>query len=143
MYVMAVPIANWNNQTHSDTTSNIQIRDINITIDSEDFYAQNIRNDHEAYDMLQECFNMGGTNFNTGSLIAFPEFKNVYRLYAFDLSRQKIFEIDPRKSQAIRLRGEVMPTHGDNNARCRLIVVLAQERVTKINMTDPSKTLTV
>ena len=136
MYVMAVPAARWNNQTHSDTTSDIQIRDINITIDSEDFYAQNIRNDHEAYDMLQECFNMGGTNYNTGSLISFPEFKNIYRLYAFDLSRQKIFEIDPRKSQAIRLRG-------DTSGGCRVVVVLAQERVTKINMSDPSKTLTV
>jgi hypothetical protein len=136
MYVMAVPVANWNNQTHSDTTSNINIRDINITIDSEDFYAQNIKTNHEAYNMLQECFNMGGTNYNSGSLISFPEFKNIYRLYAFDLSRQKIFEIDPRKSQAIRLRG-------DTSGMCRLIVVLAQERITKINMTDPSKTLTV
>jgi hypothetical protein len=137
MYVMAVPIARWNNQTHSDTTSNIRIRDINITIDSEDFYSQNIRNDHEAYDMLQECFNMGATSYNIGSLISFPEFKSIYRLYVFDLSRQKIFESDPKKSQAIRLRGDVR----DN--RCRLIVVLAQERVTKINMFDPSKTLTV
>jgi hypothetical protein len=79
---------------------------------------------------------MGGTNYHSGSLISFPEFKNVYRLYVFDLSRQKIFESDPRKSQAIRLRG-------DTSGACRLIVVLAQERVTKINMTDPSKTLTV
>ena len=136
MYVMAVPTDNWNNQTHSDTNSNIQIRDINITIDSEDFYSQNIRTNHEAYNMLQECFSMGGTNYHTGSLIAFPEFKNVYRLYVFDLSRQKIFESDPKKSQAIRLRG-------DTSGMCRLVVVLAQEKVTKINMLDPSKTLTV
>jgi hypothetical protein len=136
MYVMAVPVDRWNRQTQSETTSGSQIRDVNITIDSEDCYAQNIRTNHESYNMLQECFNMGGTDYNTGALISFPQFKNVYRLYAFDLSRQKIFESDPRKSQAIRLRGDVGGNH-------RVVVVLAQERVTKINMIDPSKTLTV
>jgi hypothetical protein len=137
MYVMAVDVDRWNKQTQSDTTSSSQIKDVNITIDSEDYYAQNIKTSHEAYTMLQECFNMGGTNYNTGSLISFPQFKNNYRLYAFDLSRQKIFESDPRKSQAIRLRGDVQ---GGNH---RVVVVLAQEKVTKINMIYPSKTLTV
>ena len=61
----------------------------------------------------------------------------MYRLYGFDLSRQEIFESDPKKSQSIRLRCDL----GAND--CKLIVVLSQEKTTQICMNDPSKTGTV
>ena len=136
MYVMAIPQASWNNQTHSETTSDVTLNNINITIDSVDHYPQDIRNDHEAYSLLQECFNMGGMDFNTGSLISFVEFRHIYKLYAFDLSRQDIFESDPKKSQSIRLRCNI----AENS---KLIVVLSQEKTTQICMNDPSKTRTI
>lgn len=137
MYVMAVPIANWNNQEHSETTSNVAISNINITIDSQDYFPGDIRNDVEAYSLLQDCFNMGGTDFNTGSLISFVEFKDIYRLYVFDLSHQKVFESDPKKSQSIRLRCNL-----PNNDH-RLVIVLSQAKTTEICMNNSSKTRTV
>jgi hypothetical protein len=79
---------------------------------------------------------MGGMDFNTGSLISFVEFRHIYKLYAFDLSRQDIFESDPKKSQSIRLRCNIA-----NNSK--LIVVLSQEKTTQICMNDPSKTRTI
>jgi hypothetical protein len=136
MYVMAIPQASWDNQEHSETTSNVVINNINITIDSVDYYPQSIRNDHEAYSFLQECFNMSSDDYNTGSLISFVDFKNVYRLYAFDLSHQKIFEENPKKSQSIRLRCEIA-------GNSKLIVVLSQEKTSQICMSDPSKSRTV
>ena len=137
MYVMAVLTNRWNSQEFSDTASDTAINNINIEIDSKNYFDRDIRNEHVAYTYLQECFNMGGTDFNTGSMISYKDFRNLYRLYAFDLSHQKVFESDPRKSQSIRLKCEVP----DNDHV--LVVVLSQQKLTEICMSDSSKTHTV
>ena len=58
MYVMSILNAGWNNQDFSEIPSSGRMNNINITIDSEDYFGQDVRNDHEAYTLLQECFNM-------------------------------------------------------------------------------------
>ncbi len=72
---------------------------------------------------------MGGNDYNTGSLISFQDFRQSYRLYAFDLSHQNMFESDPRKSQNIRFRC----AFPDGVARV-LVVVLAREKTTEVCM---------
>ena len=123
-------------QTAIETISDIQLNNFNIVIDSEDFYPQNVQSDEEAYQLISECFNMGGKDKNTGSILDFQKFRTLNRFYAFDLSRQKVFESDPRKAQSIRFRGTP-------SANCSILFFLSQEKKTTIDFIDPSNTVTV
>ena len=71
-----------------------------------------------------------------GAMLNFVDFRDVHRYYAFDLSRQTVFESDPRKSQSIRFRGQL-------GANSRLLVFLAQEKQTAFDFTNPENTITV
>ena len=135
LYCVAIPVARWNSQEHIESTSNTAVTAINIVIDSEDFYPQEIQNDIEAYDLTSECFNMGGKDQNTGAILSFSDFLTVHRYYIFDLSRQKIFASDPRKSQSIRFRGTL-------SANSRLFCFLAQEKKTTFDFKNASNTST-
>ena len=137
MFVMAIPEANWINQTRSETTTNTAISNINVVIDSEDYYPQDVRTDYEAYQLLTEVMNAQGRDVTTGSLISYSEFKILYRIYGFDLSRQRVLESDPRKSQSIRLRGDLPPGNS------KLVVILSQNKTTFIDMVEPYNTKTI
>ncbi len=138
MYVMSTLNVGWDNQDFSEIRSSGSMSNINITIDLEDYFPQDVRNDHDAYTLLQECFEMGGNDYNTGSLISFQDFKQRYRLYAFDLSHQKIFDSDLRKPQTIRF----WCTFPDAVARV-VVVVLSREKNTEIYMNNYSKAKTI
>lgn len=135
LYCAAIPAARWDSQELIESTSNTSITGINIVIDSEDFFAADIQNDVEAYQLVSENFNMGGKDYNTGAMLNFSDFLNVHRYYVFDLSRQKIFESDPRKSQSIRFKGTL-------SANSRFLVFLAQEKQTTFDFANPSNTKT-
>ena len=79
---------------------------------------------------------MGGKDANTGSLLDYKIFLTQNTFYVFDLSRQKIFQSDPRKSQSIRFR--CTPS-----ANCQLLCMLAQEKETTIDFINPLNTKTV
>ena len=113
----------------------ILLSHLKIVIDSEDFYSEDINNDEEAYEILSENFNMGGKDLNTGALLDFKIFKTQNKFYVFDLSRQKVFEGNPRKSQSIRFR--CTPS-----AACRLKFFVAQEKTTTIDFAKPENTKT-
>jgi hypothetical protein len=136
LYFVAVPVAKWGNQNHTESTSNTTLTNCNIVIDSEDFYPQDILTDEELYQLTSELFNMQGKDPNTGALLSFSNFKNVNRYYCFDLSRQKVFESDPRKAQSIRFKGTI-------NQQSHLLFFLAQEKRTSIDMKNPYNTSTV
>ena len=124
------------NQEGIETISNIQLKNFNIVIDSEDFYSQNVQSDEEAYQLVSECFNMGGKDKNTGAILDFSKFRSLNRFYACDLSGQKVFESDPRKAQSIRFRGTP-------SVDCGIIFFLSQEKKTTIDFTDPAHTVTI
>ena len=97
-------IDNYGSQEHSQTCSNISVTDFNIEIDSKDYFNMNLRTHQEAYRMLMDNFNMGGNDYNTGSLLAISDWIDRYKIYAVDLSRQEVFEADPNVSQQIRIQ---------------------------------------
>ena len=104
LYVMAIPEGNWNKQTHVETFINTTLDNVNIDIDGEQFYPQNISDDELAYELVKECFNNGGIDNDKGTCLTYLEWKMCYKIYAFDLSRQKVLESDPRKAQSLRFR---------------------------------------
>lgn len=132
-----IPRTNFNyNQLTVDLHTAIELRNINIVIDSEDFYQQNIKTQEEAYELVSENFNNGGKDFNTGSLLDYTIFLKQNRFYVFDLSRQRVFESNPRKSQSVRFR--CTPS-----ANCRLKFFIAQEKETIIDFVNPLNTKTI
>ena len=103
--VIAVVHDNYGSQEHEQICSGVGISDFNIEIDSKDYFNMNLRTDQEAYRMLVDNFNMGGNDYNTGSLISISDWIERLRIYAIDLSRQEVFESDPNASQTLRVRG--------------------------------------
>jgi hypothetical protein len=79
---------------------------------------------------------MQGKDPNTGALLSYSNFRNVNRYYVFDLSRQRVFESDPRKAQSIRFKGTI-------NQASHLLFFLAQEKKTSIDFKNPYNTSTV
>ena len=104
LYVLAIPQANWNNQTNVETFTNTSLSNVNVIIDGDQYYAQNINDDELAYELLKECFNNGGIDNDKGTCLTYLEWKSCYKIYAFDLSRQLALEADPRKAQSLRFR---------------------------------------
>ena len=56
-------------QLTNQSISNTSINNLNIEIESKDFFNTSLQNDHEAYRQLVDCFNTGGNDMNTGSLL--------------------------------------------------------------------------
>ena len=128
-------LPNFNDQLFNQTISNIVITDFNIEIDSKDYFNMNIRTDQEAYRLLVDNFNMAGSDMNTGSLLPITDWKDHYRIYTVDLSRQEVFEGDPYVSQTLRIRGT--PSAG------RLRVFMFKNKKTQIDYSNPQNTRTV
>lgn len=116
--------------THLDHLSTIKLDSLNWVIDSEDFYSEDLKTDEMLYEVTSECFNTMGRDPNSGSIFDYQIFKNVSSFYGFDLSRQKVFEGNPRKAQSIRLRCKP-------GAQCVIFYVILYERETVIDFTNP------
>ena len=56
LYVLAIPQADWNNQTNVETFTNTSLSNVNVIIDGDQYYAQNINDDELAYELLKEMF---------------------------------------------------------------------------------------
>ena len=126
---------NFNSQQHSRFMTNFIINNINITINDKDYFNMLVDDDYVAYKMLLENFNMMGSDYNTGSVIPYSSWKTNTRIYCVDTSRLKELEANPSADMKIRLRGSV-------TADGQLIVVMFQEKTTRIDFANPNNTQT-
>ena len=62
-----------------------------------------------------------GDDYTTGCLLDHAYFKNNYKLIAFDLSKQKSLDADPRAIQQIVFQGVV---RGNDNTKISLYTIL-------------------
>ena len=60
---------NFNSQHDSRFMTNIAINNVNLTINDTDYFNILVDDDYVAYKMLQENFNMMGSDYNTGCII--------------------------------------------------------------------------
>ena len=118
------------------SASQISITNINIEINSKDLFNTNITTPQEAYRQVSENFNANGQDVNTGSLLSYVRWANFYRIYAFDLSRQEIFESNPNAVQTIRIRGTA-------SAAGTLMCILFKNKKTQISFSNPQNTRTI
>jgi len=132
LFAVAIPQANWNNQTNIETVTNATLSNFNVVLDGEQYYAQNITDDALAYELLKELFNNGGEDYNTGSCLSYLDWLNTYKIYCMDLSRQRVLEADPRKAQSVRFRCE-LPT-----GNYKVLFILEVEKQTTFYFSNPS-----
>lgn len=121
---------------YNPSATNLKIKDTNIEIDSKLFYQHDIHSNIEHYQLTRDCFNMQGTDVNTGALLSYSKWMHTQSYYLFDISRQKVLRSDPRKSQAIRFRTTI-----EHEGHVMIFVV--NEKHTFINFKEPNKTRTI
>ena len=72
------------------------ITNYNLLIDGKKFYDQPINDQIQKYDEIRKIATGQGDNYTTGCLLDYHYFKDHYQLIAFDLSKQKELDVDPR-----------------------------------------------
>ena len=82
----------------------IDLNKYNIIIDGRNFYDNPIESDIEKYRELKKVMTGKGEYYTTGSLLDFKYFDKHYKLVAFDLSKQKELDADPRAIQQIEFK---------------------------------------
>ena len=96
-------------------------------IDGRNFYAQPINDLIKQYDEVRKVSTGQGDDYTRGCLLDYAYFKDNYRLVAFDLSKQKAFDADPRATQQIVFQGVA---GGANNTKIRLYTILEKSKET-------------
>ena len=68
---------------------NLEIKDYKIMITGENFFDQPIKNDKVTYESIRKICTGSGDDYTTGSLLAYPYFKDSYKMIAVDLSKEQ------------------------------------------------------
>ena len=68
----------------------------NVLIDGRNFYDQPINDQIKQYDEIRKIATGQGDDYTTGCLLDYQYFRDHYQLIAFDLSKQKELDADPR-----------------------------------------------
>ena len=85
----------------------VKMQNYNIEIDGRNFKDQSINDSVKKYDKFGKVWTGQSDNYTTGCLLDFTYFKNIYRLNAADLSKQKALDGDSRAIQQIIFTGNI------------------------------------
>ena len=78
----------------------VEIKDYNVMIDGKNFFDQPINSDLKTYENIRKIA-IGQNDYTTGCLLDYSYFINHYKMIAIDLSKQQVFNADPRAIQQI------------------------------------------
>ena len=70
-------------------------------IDGKRFFDQPINNDLKTFENIRKIATGQGDDYTTGCLLDYSYFKDHYKMIAIDLSKQQVFDADPRAIQQI------------------------------------------
>ena len=104
-----------------------EIKNCNVLIDGRNFYDQPINDVIKQYDEIRKVSTGQGNDYTTGCLLDYAYFKDIYRLIAVDLSKQKALDDDPRAIQQIPFQGVAK---GANDTKIRLYTILGKSKET-------------
>ena len=79
----------------------VEIKNYNVMIDGRNFFDQPINSMSKTYENIRKIAAGKGDDYTTGCLLDYPYFKENYKIFAIDLSRQKELDADPRAIQQI------------------------------------------
>ena len=70
-------------------------------IDGKNFFDQPINSNLKTYENIRKIATGQGDDYTTGCLLDYSYFNNHYKIIAIDLSKQQVFDVDPRATQQI------------------------------------------
>ena len=76
-----------------------------MIIDGKSFFDQPVKNEEDAYEKIIEISR--NSEYNTGNLLDYEDFKKYYKLIAINLSKQYELEKDKDITQQINLIGKL------------------------------------
>ena len=68
-------------------------------IDGKNFFDQPINSDLKTYENIRKIATGLGDDYTTGCLLDYSYFNNHHKMIAIDLSKQQVFDADPRAIQ--------------------------------------------
>ena len=85
----------------------VNITNYNVLFDGRNFYDQPINDQIKKYDEIRKIATRKGDNYATGYLLDYQYFQDHYQLIAFDLSKQKKLDADPKTNQQSEFYGKL------------------------------------
>ena len=79
----------------------VEIKNYNVMIDGKNFFDQPINSNLKTYENIRKIATGQGDDYTTGCLLDYSYFNNHYKMIAIDLSKQQVFDADPRAIQQI------------------------------------------
>ena len=110
---------------------NVEIKDYNIMINSENFFDQPIKNNKVTYDNIRKIATGQVDDYTTGCLLDYPYFVNTYKIIAVDLSRQQALDADPRAIQQINFTANL-----DRAGNTRVYFILEEAKETILDFSQ-------
>ena len=110
--LLVLGFANGNNDPTRNEYRNyylprVDITKYNVLIAGRNFYDQPINDKIRQYDEIRKVATGKGDNYATGCLLDYKYFKDIYKLVAIDLSKQKELNAYPRAIQQIEFYGKL------------------------------------
>ena len=69
--------------------------------DGKNFFDQPINSNIKTHEKIRKIATGQGDDYTTGCLLDYSYFNNYYKMIAIDLSKQQVFDADPRAIQQI------------------------------------------
>ena len=79
-------------------------------IDGKNFFNQPINSNLKTYENIRRIDTGKGDDYTTGCLLDYPYFNNHYKMIVIDLSKQQVFDGDPRTIQQINFTANLERT---------------------------------
>ena len=95
-------------------------------IDGKNYFDQPINSNLKTYENIREIATGQGDDYTTGCLLDYSHFNNCYKMILIDLSKQQVFDADPRAIQQINFTANL---DRDKNTTMFFIIEEVKETV--------------
>ena len=95
-------------------------------IDGKNYFDQPINSNLKTYESIRKIATGQGDDYTTGCLLDYSHFNNCYKMIVIDLSKQQVFDADPRAIQQINFTANL---DRDRNTTMFFIIEEVKETV--------------
>ena len=95
-------------------------------IDGKNYFDQPINSNLKTYESIRKIATGQGDDYTSGCLLDYSHFNNCYKMIVIDLSKQQVFDADPRAIQQINFTANL---DRDRNTTMFFIIEEVKETV--------------
>ena len=109
----------------------IGIKDYNVMIDCKNVFDQPINTDLKTYENYRKIATGRGDDYTTGCFLDYSYFNNYYKMIAIYLSKQQVFDADPRATQQINFTADL-----DRTGNTTMFFIIEEAKETKFEFSQ-------